>query len=107
MTLVCFDGRFWVLTGTNNAKTKQIRKNPKMEFCLLLEKGENRGYIRVAGLARIVQNIETKIKVAEHCDFFRKYWKSPEDPNYTLIELRPAEIEYLRTGEVTARKITL
>lgn len=85
VTLVCLDGRFWILTGTNNAKTKQIRKNPKMEFCLLLEKGENRGYIRGAGWAQIVKDRETRAKIAKHCNLFSDYYNSSEDPNYTLM----------------------
>jgi len=107
VTLVHLDGRLWILTGTRNAKTKQIQKNPKIEFCLLLQKGENSGYVRVAGLAKIIQDKETKVKVAEDCDFFSEYWKSPEDPNYTLIELHPTEIEYLRPKEVLAQRFTL
>jgi len=107
VTLFYFDGRFWVLTGTNNAKTKQIRKNPRIEFCLLLERGENRGYIRGAGLAQIVKDRETRARVAEHCDFFSEFWKSSEDPNYTLIQLQLTEIEYLRPDETAAQKITL
>lgn len=96
VTLVYLDGRFWIVTGTNNAKTKQIRKNPKMEFCLFLEKGENRGYIRGAGLAQIIKDRETRAKIAKQCSFFSDYYGSSEDPNYTLIQLKITEIEYLR-----------
>jgi len=66
VTLVCLDRKFWILTGTNNAKTKQIRKNPKIEFCLLFQKGENHGYVRAAGLAKIIRDRKTKVKMAEH-----------------------------------------
>ncbi len=107
VTLVNFDQRFWVLTGTNNAKIRQIRENPKIEFCLLLEEGGHQGYIRAAGFAKIIKDEETKVKVADHCDFFCEHWKSPEDPNYTLLELKLNEIEYLRPNEDMARKFKL
>jgi len=107
VTLVCLDRRFWILTGTNNAKTKQIRKNPKIEFCLLFQKGEHQGYVRATGLAKIIRDRETKVKLAEHTDFFDEHWKSPDDPNYTLIELHLTEIEYLRPNEELARRFTL
>jgi general stress protein 26 len=107
VTLVNFDKRFWVLTGTDNAKVKQIRKNSKMEFCLLFEEEGNQGYIRAAGLANIIKDREIKAKVAKHCDFFSEHWKSPNDPKYTLLELRLNEIEYLRPKEVVAIKFKL
>lgn len=107
VTLVNFDKRFWVLTGTDNAKVKQIRKNSKIEFCLLFEEDENQGYIRAAGLASIIKDKETKAKVAKHCHFFSEHWKSPDDPKYTLIELKLNEIEYLRPNEVVAIKFKL
>ena len=107
VTLVNFNQRFWVLTGTSNAKVKQIRKNPKIEFCLLLEKGGHRGYLRAAGFAEIVKDRETRVKIAKQCDFFDEHWKSPDDQNYTLLELKLDEIEYLRPNEVIAKKFKL
>ena len=107
VTLVCLDRKFWILTGTNNAKTKQIGKNPKIEFCLPFQKGENHGYVRATGSAKIIRDRKTKAKMAEHCDFFSEHWKDPDDPNYTLIELDLTEIEYLRPNEMSAQRFTL
>ena len=107
VTLVDFDQRFWTLTGTRSAKVRQIRENPKIEFCLLFEEGEHHGYIRAAGSAKIISDRETKVKVAKHCDFFSRHWKSLDDPNYTLLELKPNEIEYLRPKESAVRKFKL
>jgi len=45
-------------------KVRQIRGNPKIEFCLLFEGGEHHGYIRGAGLAKIIKDRETKVKLA-------------------------------------------
>jgi general stress protein 26 len=107
MTLVNFDQRFWILTGTDSAKTSQIRENPKIEFCLPFKEGEHNGYIRAAGSARTIKDEETKIRVARHCDFFGQHWKSPHDPNFTLLELKLNEIEYLGPNEEIARKFKL
>ena len=106
VTLLYLDGKFWVLTGTENAKTKQISKNPKIEFCLLLQKGEKQGYVRATGLAKIIQDTKTKGKITERCEFFSEFWKSSDDPNYALIELHPTEIEYLRPNEIVALRFT-
>jgi len=107
VTLVNFDQRLWILTGTNNAKVKQIRKNPKIEFCLLFEERGHQGYIRAAGFTKIISDKETKFKLAKHCDFFNEHWKSPDDPDYTLLELKLDEIEYLGPNENTATKVKL
>lgn len=107
VTLVPLDSRFWVLTGTDDAKTKQIKENPKIEICLPLKKGENSGYVRFCGLAKIVTDRKTKEKIAASVDYFANYWKSPEDPTYTLIETEFVEIEYLEPGKSLADKYYL
>lgn len=106
VTLVNFE-KLYVLTGTDSEKVKQIRGNPKMEFCLPFEEQGHHGYIRASGLAKIVKDKETKVKIANHCDFFCEHWESPDDPNYTLIELKLHETEYLRPNETIARKFKL
>lgn len=107
VTLVNFDGRFYFLTGTDSAKVRQIRENPKIEFCLLFEEGGHHGYIRATGYAETIRDRETRVKVAKHCDFFCEHWKSPDDLDYTLLELKLDEVEYLRPSESIARKFKL
>jgi general stress protein 26 len=107
VTLVNFNQRFWILTGTRSAKVKQIRENPKVEFCLLLNEGKHHGYVRAAGFAETINDRETKVKVAASCDFFSRHWKNFDDPNYTLLELTLNEIEYLRPKENSVRKLKL
>jgi general stress protein 26 len=107
VTLVCIDQKFWVITGTTTAKVKQIQKNPKIEFCLYLPKKGGNGYLRLAGKAEIVKDKKSKTNIAKHCNFFHEYWKSADDPNYALIKIHPAEIEYLKQGDFQARRIKL
>lgn len=107
VTLVNYDKKFWILTGANDAKVKQIRENPKMEFCLLFKEGEHSGYIRAIGLAKIISDRDAKAKVAKNCSFFSEHWKSPDDPKYALLELKLDEVEYIRPNEVTTRKFRL
>lgn len=107
VTLLYFDKKFWITTGTDNAKVNQIKANPKMEFCLLIEEQKKQGYIRAAGLAKIVQDKKIKEKIAKNCDFFSSYFKSPDDPNYTLLEMQVADIEYLRPDELYAHRFSL
>lgn len=107
VTLIYFDKRFWITTDTRSAKVKQIQENPKMEFCLYLQKEDKDCYARVAGIAQIIKDREAKSKIARYCDFFSRHWEGVDDPTYTLIEICPIEIEYLRPGEYSAQKFKL
>ncbi len=98
VSLIYFNDKFWVATGTQNAKVKQIQENNNIEFCMLLESGENSGYIRGAGQAVIVEDMETKRLLADNMPFFREYWKEVDDPNYTLLAIMIRKIEYLKPG---------
>ena len=56
VTLVFVDSRFYILTGTDDAKVKQIKENAMVELCLPLECGENTGYARMSGKAIIIDH---------------------------------------------------
>ncbi len=107
VTLICFDKKFWITTGTDNNKVGQIQKNPKVEFCLTIKKEDRQGYIRGTGLAKIIKDKEQKEIIAQHCDFFSNFWESPDDPDYTLIELTVYEIEYLKPDEINVCKFKI
>ena len=105
VTLIYFNKRFWITTDTRSVKVKQIQGNPKVEFCLLFKEGDRNCCIRVAGLAKIIKDKETKARIAGRCDFFSEHWESVDDPGYTLLEICPAEIEYVRPDKITRMKI--
>jgi len=105
VTLIHYNKKFWITTDTTSAKVKQIQRNPKVEFCLLFKEGDRNCCIRVTGLAKIIEDKEIKAKIAKHFDSFNKHWESVDDPDYTLLEIRPAEIEYVRPDKTTRMKI--
>ena len=107
VTLIHLQDRLFVTTGSNNAKVKQIKQNPKTEFCLLLEKGERKGTIRAECVVQIVEDKDVKADVYNNVSFAKEFWTSSEDPNYTLIELQPTSFEYMKPGSTEAVKIKL
>lgn len=107
VTLIYSSDRFWVTTGTNSAKIKQIKENQNIEFCLPFKEGEYNGYIRGRGLANTIEDSETKKMIAESTSFFKNYWKSADDPNYALLEIVIKEIEYLKPGEFPVERFSL
>ena len=104
ITLIFHNEKFWILTGTDSAKTKQIQENPNIEFCHLLKKDPDTGYIRANGIAKIIQDRDTKEELANQVDYFKSYWKGVDDPNYTLLEIEITEIEYMKPGEYAGQR---
>jgi len=98
MALIYHKNRFWVSTGTKNAKVKQIQENRNSEFCLLVGEGENNGCIRCSGESVVIEDKETKKELADVMPFFKEFWRDADDPNYTLIEIKVKNIEYSRPG---------
>ena len=105
VTLIHLHNKLFVTTGTTDAKVKQTKQNPKTEFCLLLEKDERKGTVRVECAAKIVENKDVKTDVYNNISFTKEFWRSPEDPNYTVIELKPISFEYMKPGSIQAVKI--
>jgi len=107
VTLIHFRDKLYVTTGSDDAKVKQIKQNAKTELCLLLEKGDRKGTIRAECITQIVEDKDVKSDVFHNISFAKEFWKSPEDPNYTVIELKPASFEYMKPGSIEAVKIKL
>lgn len=105
MTLIYFKERFWMTTDTKSEKIRQIQNNPNVEFCLVFTENDMDCCLRVSGVADIIKNREAKAKIAGHCDFFRKHWESIDDPNFTLLEICPAEIKYVKPDKTTRIKL--
>jgi general stress protein 26 len=104
VTLINYDHKFWVATGTNSAKVREIKGNPNIEFCLQFQGEAGGGYVRIAGLGDVVTDHETKKKLAEHIDYFDKHWTGADDPSYALIQIIPVEVEYMRPGDMDAQR---
>ena len=105
VTLIHLWKKLFVATGSNDAKTKQIRANPKVEFSLMLKKGESKGTIRAECLAKIVDDKQVKAKIFQKISFIREFFPTPEDPRFALIELQPTSFEHMKPGSIEAVKL--
>ncbi len=99
VTLLNIDQKLWIATSPRSAKARQIRRNPNVEFCLPLSDERGNGYIRVAGLASIVADPQTRSSLGGKIPFLGEYWSGVDDPNFCLIRITRVEVEYLRPGE--------
>lgn len=107
MSLIFDEGRFWVCTGSNDAKVRQLEAHPTFEFSLMLKKGDEGGTLRCSGPAKIVNDMETKSVMSGRIPFFGSYWETPEDPTFCLIELLVKDVEYMPPGEMLAKRFSV
>jgi general stress protein 26 len=105
VTMVRSGSRYFIMTGSKDAKVQQIKNNNKIEICHPIKNEKGMGYLRVDGSLDIVKDKQIKKQVAEETGFFKDYWSSPEDPTYTLLEFNMNDFEYLKPGETYARKL--
>ncbi|UCC11165.1 MAG: pyridoxamine 5'-phosphate oxidase family protein [candidate division WOR-3 bacterium] len=107
VTMLYYNDRFWVGTGTEDAKIRQIEQNRKIEFCLLI-KGENTtGYIRGTGRAVIIEDAATRKLLADAMPYFKDFWKDPADPRFTLLEVIIEQLEYMEPGKIAVERFSI
>ncbi len=107
VTMLYYNDRFWIGTGTGDAKIRQIEQNENVEFCLLV-KGENTtGYIRGTGKAVIIEDAATRKLLADAMPYFKDFWKDPADPRFTLLEMIIQQIEFMEPGKITVERFSV
>ncbi|MGY5858407.1 MAG: pyridoxamine 5'-phosphate oxidase family protein [Candidatus Thorarchaeota archaeon] len=87
MALTAHDNKLWLVARTGDDKIGQIRKNSNGEFTFAVQ-GEGRtGCLRATVVAIIIDDQKTRDEVVSVIPWFENYWKSSEDPDFTLIRL--------------------
>ena len=95
MTLIHLDHRFWMVTSTSSSKVTQIEQNSSVEFTYQFDENGQDCCIRVLGKARITKDRSTKAGIAKRIGFFSNHWSDPEDPDFTLLEILPDELQFV------------
>jgi len=108
VTMLHFNEKLWVGTSAGDAKTKQVKRNNRVEFCLYIEEAEQKqGYIRGVCTVDIVEDVVLKKQLADQMPYFKYFWKGYDDPKYTLLRFNMREIEFLRPGSFKVAKVSL
>lgn len=104
MTMIHNKERFYFATGSQDAKTKQITSNPKVELCLLI-KGDNcTGYIRASGNMECITDNSIRKEIYDEASFLHHYWRAADDIDFILYHLQCEKIEYMKPGENLSQK---
>ncbi|MBU1050433.1 pyridoxamine 5'-phosphate oxidase family protein [Candidatus Bipolaricaulota bacterium] len=99
ITLLNLEEKFWIATSPRSAKSRQILRNPNVEFCYPLSAECGNGYIRVSGIATITRDGDVIERIGGQIPFLTEHWTGTQDPDFCLIRITRVEIEYLEPGE--------
>lgn len=106
MTLIYMNERFFVATGSTDAKTKQLTNNPKAEFCLLFHKDPYTGYLRGKGSMVAITEPSLRKAVADYAIFLYDYWQDANDPDFILFEMQISSLRYMKPGAMLEEDVT-
>ena len=92
MALTAHNNKLWLVARSGDDKIPQIRSSPKVEFTFAVRGKERTGCLRATAEAVIVEDQATRDDVVAAIPWFTNYWKSAEDPDFTLIRLDLSKI---------------
>ena len=87
MALIFFENSIWCCSKSNRIKVQEIKQNDSIEICILTESKKDLGSIRGNGKAIIITDKKIRKKLSEKIPFFKAYWESSDDDDFTLIKL--------------------
>lgn len=95
VTLIPYNDQFWISSRTSTNKMEQIRANNKVEMNLNVGSEKDLGTVRATGRLEIIDDLAVKQELAGQMPFFNMFWKSADDPEFTLMRLDLSRIEVL------------
>ncbi|MCG3222199.1 MAG: pyridoxamine 5'-phosphate oxidase family protein [Candidatus Heimdallarchaeota archaeon] len=93
MALIYHKEICWCCSISGRPKIKQIIDNNKIEFAINALDKEEFSTIRGSGKAVLVEDLETKKELSEVIPWFSGYWKSYDNPEFTLFRMDIERIE--------------
>jgi len=87
MAAIYHENSLWCCTKSDRKKVQELKQNNLIEICIIVKGEQDLGSIRGSGKAVIVTNQQVREELAEIIPFFKAYWKTPQDLDFTLIKL--------------------
>jgi general stress protein 26 len=85
----------WFATGTGSRKVAQLESNPAVEVCF---SDAEWNHVRLSGRATMTQDDGDRQKLFGMIKELAQHFSGPTDPNYTLVKIAIARIEYMAMG---------
>ncbi len=94
----------WVGSMKSSGKTEQIRANDKVELCFMTEEHDQ---VRLRGRAIETTDRERRLEIWNRYTLLRKYFKSVDNPEFILYEVRPERVLYMKEWELEYKEVAL
>lgn len=104
MPAMFHDGTILAATAKGTPKLSQIEKNNSFEICFVDKKLSQ---ARIQGKISISNDLKKKEWLANAVPMLRSYFPTHDDPNYILLELKPAKILLIHVGEANYREVPI
>ncbi|MBP2001598.1 general stress protein 26 [Paenibacillus shirakamiensis] len=82
----------YLATDRKTHKIDELEQNPQAALLLGFEQGGSGTAVEIEGQVKISSDESLKKKLWN--DDFKEYFEGPEDPDYIVIEIHPARIDY-------------
>jgi len=106
VTLIYNKNRFFIATGSNDAKAEQISVNPLVEICLYFIEDRYSDYIRARGRLNAVTDETVRKEIYDEEAFIQYYWKESTDSGYRLYIMDWQSVDYMKPGDNLATTIS-
>ncbi len=87
MTLILYKNELWMVTHSEKNKVSEIRLNQNIEFSYVYQQDKRVGCIRATGKIDVIESENISQELSKAIIFFKSYWNSAEDNNFTLLKL--------------------
>lgn len=94
----------WIASYSFWGKVGQLRDNDRVEVCVMEDTGD---HVRIVGRGLIRESMADKRRIFEAFPLMRHYFSTPEDPQYTLIEIVPEAVTVKGAWELDYRDVPL
>lgn len=98
------DNLLWMSTFTRSPKMKQLAKNPRVELCFSDPAWQQ---LRIAGRVKVVTAAASKAAFFKKNPDLKQYFTGADDPNFVMLELKPASVKVMAGGSMEYTDVKL
>jgi len=94
----------WCGAEKGQEKIHELSKVPFAEYCFVRPDGE---HVRIAGPCKVSTSLEDKTKLFYLVLSLHKFYKTPNDPMFVVLRMRPVNVRRMNRETYTYEKIKI
>lgn len=92
------EGTLLTSTFTKSPKMKQLAKNARVEIAFY---DPSMQQVRLSGRIKVAKSAKVKEGFYKRSPEIKMYFSSADDPNFTLLELKPTSVKLMKAGQMS------